>query len=308
MVYYKNESPSVILRVLAARKKLSSPGDNMTKWHLILIMMAILPGPAGDAAAHDPAFRTADGKIITFEQMIDEVKGRDVVLVGELHDNADHHRVQLAVIDALTRSGRKTTVGLEMFRADSQKDLDSWVAGRTPEERFKPVYYKNWQAPWGLYRDIFLYARSARVPLLGLNVPSQVTRKVAKEGFASLGRNEMNKLPPGISCNVDRAYMEFIRRAYSAHGSNEKEFLHFCEAQMVWDSAMAWNIIGYLKKNPGRTVVALTGSGHAWKRGIPEQIKRHAKLSYAVILPEIPGRSDRDSMTPGDADYIMLYH
>lgn len=280
----------------------------MKKWHLIMIMTAMVHGPADDAAAHDPAFRTADGKVITFEQMIDEVKGKDVVLVGELHDNADHHRVQLAVIDALVKAGKKSAVGLEMFRAESQQYLDRWVAGRIPEERFRGIYFDNWRAPWGLYRDIFLYARDAKVPLIGLNVPASVTRKVAQEGFASLGRNELKRLPPGISCNVDGAYMDFIRRAYSSHGQNEREFVHFCEAQMVWDSAMAWHIIEYLKKNPGRTVVALTGTGHAWKRGIPEQIKRHSKLSFAVILPEIPGHSDRGSMTTDDADYIMLYH
>ena len=50
-------------------------------------------------------------------------------------------------------------------------------------------------------------------------------------------------------------------------------FTNFCEAQLVWDKAMAVHALGYVKKNPDRIMVLLAGTGHAWKKGIPERIK-----------------------------------
>lgn len=279
----------------------------MKRWMPLLLAAVTFFGPVR-ATAHDPALRTADGKVVAFAQMIEEVRDRDIIFIGELHDSIDHHRLQLAIIDALGRAGEKLAIGLEMFRADSQQELDRWVAGLLTEDSFRRIYADNWQPPWDLYRPIFLHARHRRIPLVGLNVPPELTRKVAREGFAALSRDEMARLPSGISCKLDPAYMDFIRQAYSTHGRSDREFQHFCEAQMVWDSAMARNLMDFLKDNPDRTLVVLAGSGHAWKPGIPEQVRLHSQLSFAVILPEIEDHVKSGSVTEREADYLMLYH
>ena len=53
-------------------------------------------------------------------------------------------------------------------------------------------------------------------------------------------------------------------------------------------------------------VIMLTGIGHAWKRGIPEQITRRSRLSHVVILPYISGSVEPGSVSIKDADYIIL--
>jgi uncharacterized iron-regulated protein len=160
--------------------------------------------------------------------------------------------------------------------------------------------------PWPLYRDIFEYARDHQLPLVGLNIPDGISKKIARSGFASLSDEEKKKLPPGISCNVDPTYMEFIRKAYSGHHGHGKDFVNFCEAQMVWDKSMAWHTINYLKKNSNKTMVVLAGVGHAWKRGIPDHLLADSKLSYRVVLPAVPNEIDRESVTTADADYVLL--
>jgi uncharacterized iron-regulated protein len=100
--------------------------------------------------------------------------------------------------------------------------------------------------------------------------------------------------------------MDFIRRAYSGHGKEGRSFVHFCEAQMVWDKAMAWHLVAYLKRHPGTKIVVLTGIGHAWKRGIPEQVAEQGKFSSLVILPSVPGEVERGRITERDADYLFL--
>ncbi len=257
-------------------------------------------------SAESMVLRVSDGKIITFAGMIADVKKADFVFIGEVHDIREHHRDELAIIRAVHESDAKTAVGLEMFRADSQGVLNSWVRGKLSLKQFLPAYYDNWKEPWLLYRDIFQYARDHEIPLLGLNVPDRIAEKVAREGFASLTQAERRQLPPGISCNVDPTYMEFIRRAYAGHAAHDRAFVNFCEAQMVWDKAMAWHLIEYVKKKPGRTVVVLAGVGHAWKRGIPEHVGTDSKYTYRVVLPLIPDQIDRETVTTNDADYVLL--
>jgi uncharacterized iron-regulated protein len=262
---------------------------------------------AGESLGTDRVLRLSDGAVITFGEMVQDLKTADLVFVGELHDNAGHHQLQLGVIQALHEAEDPLAIGLEMFRAESQHHLDRWIAGKKSLDEFLPVWYDNWRLPWPLYRDIFLYSREHAIPMLGLNVPGDITRKVARQGFASLTPGELKNLPPGISCNVDPKYREFISRAYSDDGHvGEKNFNHFCEAQMVWDKTMAWHLVRYSARTPGATIVVLAGIGHAWKPGIPAQVRELAKRSFRVVLPAVDGRVDKDHLTVADADYLVL--
>ncbi|MFO7557151.1 MAG: hypothetical protein R6W88_18300 [Desulfobacterales bacterium] len=71
---------------------------------------------------------------------------------------------------------------------------------------------------------------------------------------------------------------------------------------------MAINALEFLFKNPNHTIILITGSGHARKEGIPEQIRKRSNLSYTVILPEVHGSISPDTITGKDADYIILGH
>jgi hypothetical protein len=52
--------------------------------------------------------------------------------------------------------------------------------------------------------------------------------------------------------------------------------------------------------------VVLTGAGHAQKNAIPRQISKRSNAAHAVILPEIKGVIDPETVDHSDADYIML--
>jgi len=249
--------------------------------------------------------RISDGATITLAEVLPDLKNASLIFVGELHDQKEHHELQLAVIRGLKEVGIPVAVGLEMFRAESQESLDRWVEGETSEREFKQIYYDNWTSPWSLYQDIFLYARTQRIPMIGLNVPGEITRQVAQGGFSSLTPEQIGELPE-VSCDVDTIYMEFIRRSFGQHPHGTTEFTYFCEAQIVWDTAMAWHLVRFLKENPEHSVVVLAGNGHSWKRGIPEQIRRQSSYAYRVILPEEPGRLERRSVSAGDLDYLWL--
>jgi uncharacterized iron-regulated protein len=192
-----------------------------------------------------------------------------------------------------------------MFQHIEQSILDAWVARALSEEEMRRAFARNWSQDWHLYRDIFLYCRDRSIPMIGLNVPRSITRKVARNGFESLTPEEIGKLPP-IVCRVDREYEEFLRRVLGSHGS-ESGFRRFCEAQLVWDTAMAIYALAYLKAHPERTVVVLCGMIHAWKKAAPEQAAReNAEVKQAVIQPSVEGRWTPGSVSKKDADYLIL--
>jgi len=237
--------------------------------------------------------------------VISDLKRNRIILVGEHHSNTSHHEAQVNVIRTLKESGEQVAVGLEMFRSDSQPALDRWVAGNIEEEDFQEIFYDNWGYSWENYRVIFDYARENKIPLIGLNVSRDITRQVSRQGFASLDEDQKGKLS-NIACRVDKEYMDYIKKAFGGHAHGELNFTFFCEAQLVWDTVMAINALDYLNKNPNAMVVVLTGTGHAQKNAIPRQIRKRSEVAHAVILPEVKGFIDSETVDKKDADYIML--
>jgi uncharacterized iron-regulated protein len=279
----------------------------MVKHFMIVILIVIIAAIA--LANHhnfeQPVFDLDRGHKTAMSDLIPILKKNRIILVGEHHSVKRHHMAQLAVIQALVQAGVKVAIGLEMFREDSQKALDEWIAGEMDAKKFERIYYENWNFPYSAYNKIFEYAREKKIPMIGLNVSREITRQVSRGGFDSLSEENKEKLSE-VACRVDEAYMNYIRSAYGAHAHGKMNFIYFCEAQLVWDNIMAINTLAYLNKNPDALVVVLTGVGHAQKAAIPRQIDARSTLPYAVILPEVPGKIDAQTVSKKEADYIML--
>jgi uncharacterized iron-regulated protein len=273
----------------------------------ILIIILILAGIslAKQQQFNQPIYDLERRQKTAMSELIPELKKKRIILVGEHHSDRSHHEAQLAVIQALKQSGAKVAIGLEMFRSDSQKALDKWIAGEMDVKDFERVYYDNWNFPYAAYRIIFEYARENKIPMIGLNITRDITRQVSRRGFDSLSKENKDKLSE-VACRVDEAYMNYIRKAFGAHAHGNLKFIYFCEAQLVWDNIMAINILSYLEQNPDTVVVGLTGTGHAQKVAVPRQIESRSQLPYAVILPEVPGKIDAGTISKEEADYILL--
>jgi len=61
--------------------------------------------------------------------MIQDVKEKKIILIGESQEDLKHHEYQLRVIKALYEQAIPIVIGLEMFRANDQTVLDSWAFG-----------------------------------------------------------------------------------------------------------------------------------------------------------------------------------
>jgi uncharacterized iron-regulated protein len=256
----------------------------------------------------EPFLKVSAKKYMSLEDVIFETSTSDLIFVGEHHDNIHHHINQLQIIRELHEKAQvQLAIGLEMFERKDQYILDNWTKGQLETEEFIKYFYKNWREPWPLYRDIFIYAKEHQIPLVGLNVPDEIVKKVAKNGYTSLTDEDLSRLPYGITCNVSDQYKDHIEKVFHWHDSkNSKSFANFCEAQVLWDTAMAINLLDFHEKNNDETVVVLAGSTHAWKPGIPAQVLERKKVSTSIILPE-----DRDlhrrNVSVEETDYMWLW-
>lgn len=255
-------------------------------------------------STHLPLYDLAAGLPLNPEQAVLRLEKAPIILVGEHHSNPDHHKIQLAVIQSLERAGRQVAIGLEMFRKESQPALDQWIAGNLTEEEFSAIYLENWNFPWSIYRDIFIYARDHGIAMVGLNAAEGITRQVAYHGYDSLSDDQKAQIG-NISCNVSRRYKAFIRDAFGAHAHGNLDFTNFCEAQLIWDTVMAENALAYHRRHPQNHLIILAGTGHARKMGIPAQIKKRFGPPVLVILPETEESITIENTGFEDADVLF---
>jgi uncharacterized iron-regulated protein len=280
---------------------------------LVLLLLSAPAARAGDKILHlaigDPARKdreaplvldaitdTKSGDQITPDELARRLTGTRLLLIGEEHTNADFHGVQLRVLQALVKSGRKVLVGLEMYPYTEQRFLDQWRDGLLTEEGFLRLsrWYDNWGYNWQYYRDIFLLARDHRVPMFAVNTPREVVAAVRKKGLANLTPEEAAHIPKDI--DVDNAdHMTFFRTTFEdeqgpVHGGGmgEDMWKNMLSAQCTWDATMGYNAVQALKQanDPTAIMVVLVGSGHvAYGLGIERQARKWFEGAITSLIP-----------------------
>jgi len=221
--------------------------------------------------------------------LLGEVAGKRVVLLGEHHDDADHHRWQLQVIVALHARQPNLVIGMEMLPRRAQPVLDQWVAGRLTESEL--LTQTNWARVWGfdpgMYLPILHFARLNRIPVIGVNVDRKLISEISDKGLAGLPAERRE----GVSAPaVARAkYRDELTQVFREHGhgaNDEGTLARFIEAQLFWDRAFA-EALATAAKSPARPlVVGIMGSGHLLGgEGVPHQLADLGFAESAVLLP-----------------------
>src|SRR6266550_3454057 len=140
------------------------------------ILAAALLVPQAQPAAPDSSyvpqrvFDTRTKGFSDFETMLADLARADAVFVGEQHDDPNTHRLELAIIEGLTRRQAPVVVALEMFERDVQGSVEQYWTGTTTEDAFV-----SGSRPWPRYatdyRPIVEFAKANHLPILASNVP-----------------------------------------------------------------------------------------------------------------------------------------
>ena len=234
------------------------------------------------------------------DALLDDVARREVVLLGETHDDADHHRWQLHTLAALHSRRPDMVLGFEMFPRSAQPVLERWVAGELSAERFleEVRWDEVWSLPADLYLPLFEFARLHRIPMVALNVERQLAQAVAEKGWEGVPETERE----GVSrpAPAPQAYLDELERAHREHASRIP-FRNFVQAQQTWDRAMAQA----LASRRGRLAVGIVGSGHLRHgHGIALQLRDLGVGRIATLLPV--DAADCGKLAPGLADAAFV--
>jgi uncharacterized iron-regulated protein len=240
---------------------------------------------------------------------------RSVVLLGETHDSAEHHRWQLQTIAALHQLRPNMVLGFETFPRRVQPTLDRWVAGELAEAEF--LAQSDWRNVWGvdaqLYMPLFHFARMHRIPMIALNVESSLTRDISQKGLDAIPAERREGV--GRPAAATEAYLDSLLPVYAEHDRpggkpakpdrNDPEFRRFVESQQMWDRAMAEALAAAAKRPGAPLAVGLMGSRHiVHGYGVPHQLKDLGETDVATLVPW-----DRDAdckdLVAGYADAVF---
>lgn len=296
-------------------------------WLLILILVA--PAAAAEASScsayvaqwYDPA----KGRKLDQKRLFKRLKKSSIVLLGEAHTSAAHHRWQHYMLAALHSRRPNLQVGFEMLPRAAQPVLDDWSAGRLDADEM--LERARWQQVWGydpeLYLPLLYFVRQNRLPAIGLNVERGLVARVGDEGWDAIAESERE----GVSdpAPASPAYRESLARLYAykqslaegdaAHGEQEpdlqatldsEDFGRFVEAQLTWDRAMAEALAAAHRRDPDAVIVGIVGRGHLeYGHGIPHQLADLGIDDVDVLLPVDAGE-DCDALPKGLASAVFV--
>jgi len=244
----------------------------------------------------------AQGKTISFEQLIEKLEQVRVVYVGEQHTDRNDHEIQLRIIRALVEKGKNVRVGMEMFDHTYAAVLNRWSAGDLDWKTFlrKTNWYANWRYDDTLYRDILAYIQKRHLKLIGLNIPFCIPPKIATGGLDSLSPYERAQLPKTID-TTQPEHRAYVKKIYDFHHFKGRDnFEDFYAAQCAWEDGMAQAVADNLDQ---ATMVVLAGNGHIKdKFGIPDRAFKRTRAPFATVYPAAAGTP----LSRTDADFIWI--
>ena len=224
------------------------------------------------------------GKTQSFEKMIKQLASYDVVLVGEYHNNAIVHWLELNIAKHLdATSKKKIMIGAEMYERDNQEALNNYVNNKIDEKGLGAAA-RLWKNHATDYLPILNFAKDKKIPFIATNVPRKYASIVAKKGVDSLVLSNEEKpwvvkLPFEVSLETP-GYQEMFKMMGDHAGA---QAMNFVSAQAIKDATMAESILKYWQ--PGNLFIHFHGDFHSKQfGGIYWYLKKvNASLKVAVI-------------------------
>ena len=259
--------------------------------------------------------RPNSSQTVEHAKIISEAAAAPVVLLGEIHDNAEHHRWQLSTVASLLGRHSDLVLGFEAFPRRVQTVLDRWVAGELNEKTF--LENVEWWQVWGFDPDLYMpllhIARLHQIPIIALNVDRSLVARVGDFGWDAI--SEPERLGLGNPAEPSDGYVNTLAKSFLAHGgpasANIDEvremprFHRFVEAQLTWDRAMAEAIADSRSRPGSPLVVGIIGSGHLHHRyGVPHQLADLGIEDAVVLLPHDASQGCAD-LESGYADAVF---
>lgn len=210
------------------------------------------------------------------------------VILGERHDNPDHHALQAWVVRAMTAQGRTPAVAFEMIGQGQVPALESYLnahpddaAGLGPAVQWEQ---RGWPA-WESYRPIAEAALSADLPILAANPSPGESRTVGRQGFGALDAERTAALAldtPLPEAQRDQLLSEL--RAGHCNLMPKDAMGPMANVQRLRDAVMADTLIAAARAQD-RGAVLIAGGGHARAdRAVPWYLRQRLNDPDVLVV------------------------
>ncbi len=202
---------------------------------------------------------------------------RPIVLLGEVHDNAEQHALRLRAFQALLATGARPALALEQFDRERQPEIGRLLATQprpTAAELVAAAGGSGWQ--WEHYLPFIALALEHQLPILAANVSRNDARAVMRDGLAAHGFDA--KVPDDVLA-ASAAQIE----ASHCGTLDATTARRMALVQVARDQFMALVVAAHA----GRGVVLLSGNGHVRTDiGVPRWLSadlRSRSLAVGVL-------------------------
>lgn len=240
---------------------------------------------------------------VSFPKMIDQLDRYDVVLFGELHNNAIIHWLELKTTEALyQKKGGKLVLGAEMFERDNQTELNAYLSDSLDSEDFKEIarLWSNFKTD---YKPLLDFAKDSSLNFIATNIPRRYAQLVAKNGLDTLSHipddEKQYIAQQPIKFSLKTPGYEEMKGFMKDHAGDH--LLDFIKAQAIKDATMAESILQHRKRH--QLFLHYNGNFHSKAYGgIYWQLKKQKpwlnRLKIAVIT--IGESADKNLPIPED--------
>ena len=229
------------------------------------------------------------GQTLTAEELVARLETPSRLIVGEQHDNRDHHELQLWLLQSLGERRAQGSLLLEMLTPDQQPRVDDVRHASTPPADL-PVALA-WQSgwDWSLYGPIVRFALTQQYPLLAANLDTLEVRAV----YAN---------PPTLSgsrSNAASVKNELLKQVSDSHCGllPKSQMPAMLAVQQQRDRRMAERLLAA----PAPSLL-FAGAYHARKDvGVPIHVLDLGEPQAPMVLMLAEQGSE---VTPAMADYV----
>lgn len=221
----------------------------------------------------DRILEVASGRELTRPELLAALRGADLVLLGEQHDNPHHHRRRG---DLIAELGPGTVVVAEHLPRGARVGAGSGTRERLEAAGFNA---KSWG--WPLYEGLFGPVLDAGVPLLGGNAPLALVRQISREGAAAWPA-ELRQLIETAALG-DKAQAALDADLVAGHCGHlpPSRVPAMRAAQRSRDASMALA----LRESGGRPAVLVAGNGHVGSvHGVAQLLPRLQPTARVVSV------------------------
>lgn len=219
--------------------------------------------------AEEQIFDLGQQREISRADLLESLKKSDVILLGELHDNSQHHERRAELLQAL-RSQHPIIVAEHLERGQ-RATADGDLLTALEAAGFDA---KNWR--WPLHAPLFATARQLSLALYGGNITRTQARAVVQQGGAALPQDIAQALQEAPLS--ESAQSNLHQDLLDNHCGQIPQSLvpGLTLAQRARDAAMALAITRAAQTaQSGQPVILFAGNGHVRRDyGVPVLLEK----------------------------------